>query len=438
MYKRHSWLAIIVFVALSAPGFGANHYIRAGATGSQTGSDWANACSGFTGLCAASSLVRGDTYYVADGSYGSYTFNRPVSGTSLITIKKATVSDHGTSAGWNDSYGDGVASFNGQINFTSSNWVFDGVSGGGPGSWTSGFGFRISQTSTVPLTRVGSANNITIRHVELVGNGNANGGGSIAQDGLAMFGGTNVTISYFSMNNLGRCPFFIVQSSSAFVAEYGYIGTFISTAAQHSEIASIWDRASNMTFRHNLFRHSAGTGGLIFEGTGMYVYGNVFYRAPGEKWSGGNGLIGSWTVSTINDVRVYNNAFINVNIPTLGTLFRSASGNIAYNNLFYNSGSPSFALFGMHDYNAFYDSGGSAGESNSQVGTGDPFVSSEDLDFRLVVPTRTGIPLPAPYDRDPDGVTRGSSGVWNRGAFQSTGASSSRPAPPTGLLSSLE
>ena len=33
-------------------------------------------------------LVRGDTYYLADGEYGKYTFDTPNSGTSTITIKE--------------------------------------------------------------------------------------------------------------------------------------------------------------------------------------------------------------------------------------------------------------------------------------------------------------------------------------------------------------
>src|SRR4030043_1400540 len=80
------------------------YYVRAGATGANNGSDWNNA---FTTLPAT--LVRGTTYYIADGNYASYTFDDAVSGTTLITVKKATVADHGTETGGVSTYGDGQA-----------------------------------------------------------------------------------------------------------------------------------------------------------------------------------------------------------------------------------------------------------------------------------------------------------------------------------------
>jgi hypothetical protein len=56
-------------------------------------------------------LTRGDTYYIADGSYVTYIFDDVASGSLVITIKKATVADHGTETGWLDTYGDGQAVF---------------------------------------------------------------------------------------------------------------------------------------------------------------------------------------------------------------------------------------------------------------------------------------------------------------------------------------
>ena len=48
--------------AQTAQAAGDYHYVRAGATGLNNGSDWNNA---WTSLPAT--LVRGDTYYIADG-----------------------------------------------------------------------------------------------------------------------------------------------------------------------------------------------------------------------------------------------------------------------------------------------------------------------------------------------------------------------------------
>jgi hypothetical protein len=446
--KRQVWLSFHLFIALAAPAIGANHYIRAGATGSQTGGDWANACSGFTGSCAVSSLVRGDTYYVADGSYGSYSFNKAVNGTLVITIKKATANDHGTDVGWNSSYGDGVANFSGQINFATSYWVFDGITGGGPDNWTTGFGFKVTQSDARPALRTDKVSNITIRHIDVQGNRNTSGGGGTAQDGFAVYGGTNINISHYYIHDVGRCIFFL--STQDFIAEHGYTGTYTYTDAAHAELASVWGFAipsNRVTFRNNMFTYIEGVGGLMFDnqenpsGGGMKVYGNIFYRPPGVTWKGaGNGLIGGWTGNggeEFHDVVVYNNTFVNTNVPPFGTLPRIYSGATAYNNIFYNSTAPSFSVFKTHDYNWFYNSGSTAGEAHAQTGTAGVFTDLANANFHLSAATNTGLVLPAPFDKDPDGVTRGASGVWNRGAYQS-GAVSGRPNAPTALVSSVQ
>src|SRR6059036_1896844 len=92
-------LLVLFSFVVAMPAQAANHYVRSGATGTGTGADWTNA---FTALPAT--LVRGDTYYIAAGTYSGYTFNTPVSGTTLITVKAATIADHGTSVGWSDAF----------------------------------------------------------------------------------------------------------------------------------------------------------------------------------------------------------------------------------------------------------------------------------------------------------------------------------------------
>src|SRR5947199_10429256 len=64
-------LVLLSLVALVLPttSWGANRYVRAGAIGNGSGSDWTNAYPDLP-----SSLVRGDTYYVAAGNYGVHDF----------------------------------------------------------------------------------------------------------------------------------------------------------------------------------------------------------------------------------------------------------------------------------------------------------------------------------------------------------------------------
>jgi hypothetical protein len=420
----------------------ADHYVRSGASGSGNGSDWANAYASLP-----STMVRGDTYYIADGSYAGRTFSTPTSGTALITIKKATPSDHGTSAGWSDAYGDGQAAFTGGLEFTSSYWLIDGQTGGGAeNKWVGNFGFTITEKSdtraVIKVGQNGTANNVTVRHVDLQGKGGASTqGGSYSNDGLAIYGSSNVTLSYFRMQGIGRCPFFISPVNAVF--EHGWVASYYGSTEVHSEVASIWGfsgSVGDVTFRDNLFTAMRSTGGLMWDNSSnpnakLYVYGNVFYKPAGASWEQANGVIGGWTSnSAFRNAMVYNNTFINVNQESLSSFPQAYSGNVAYNNLWYNSQAPNFAKFASHNYNHFINSGTIQSEPNgTSAASGDPFVDYVNLDFRLKSATAAGAPTVAPLNVDPLGNVRGADGTGDRGAFEYRTGSVSAVSAPTGL-----
>ncbi|MGZ3786733.1 MAG: hypothetical protein ACXVC3_19500, partial [Bdellovibrio sp.] len=119
-----------------------DHYIRAGATGTADGSDWMNAWTDIP-----TTLIRGDTYYIAGGAYGPHTFSA-LNGTAYAYLKKATVASHGTATGWNDTFASGQAVFSG---ITA--WIInmsyldvDGVVGSGSNS--SDYGIRLNSSAT--------------------------------------------------------------------------------------------------------------------------------------------------------------------------------------------------------------------------------------------------------------------------------------------------
>jgi hypothetical protein len=95
--------------------------VRAGATGADTGLDWWNAHPRLP-----DSLVRGATYYVADGHYGDHVLDESASGGLTIAIRKATDSAHGPASGWQSGYGDGEAVF-GHLVIRASDLVLDGL-----------------------------------------------------------------------------------------------------------------------------------------------------------------------------------------------------------------------------------------------------------------------------------------------------------------------
>jgi hypothetical protein len=433
---RVSVLAILTAFPIS--GLAANHFVIPGGTGTRDGSDWANAYSSLP-----TTLVRGDTYYLADGTYSGQTFSTAASGTATITIKKATPSDHGTDTGWNDSYGNSQVAFAGGLSFTTPYWVLDGQTGGGAeNNWVGNFGIKITErgdaNALISIDNT-SANNITLRHIDFQGKGSvSNSGGSYSNDGLAIYGASNVTLSYFHMAGIGRCPFFI--SPKNLVIEHGWVQSYNGSSAVHSEVASIWAFSTSMgdvTFRYNLFTDIKSTGGIMWDNSSnnsakLTVHGNIFYKPPGAVWEQANGVIGGWTGGggeQFRNASVTNNTFINVDQESLSTFPNVYSGNSAYNNLFYNSESPDFAKFGSHDYNTFINSGDTHSEANgTSVASGDPFVDYLNLNFRLKGATAAGLVLNAPLNVDPVGLVRGSDGVFDRGAFEFN-AGSPLPSP---------
>jgi hypothetical protein len=439
MLIRKLLLPILVLGTFADAAYAADHYVRAGANGN--GSDWSNA---YPSLPAT--LVRGDTYYLAAGSYAGRTFGTPTSGTTPITIKKATVANHGSSAGWSDAYGTGQAQFTGGLNFTSSYWVVDGQTGGGAANnWAGNFGIKITETDGgTAAIKMGygntTSNNITIRHVDIQGMGKVSGqGGSYSNDAVAIYGSSDITISYFRMTGIGRCPFFV--SPRNLIVEHGWVQSYYGSAEVHSEIASIWGFSGNVgdtTFRYNLFTDVKSSGGIMWDNISntsakLYVYGNVFYKPAGANWEQANGVIGGWTSnSEFHNALVYNNTFINVDQQSLSTFPQVYSGNVAYNNIFYNSQSPDFDKFSTHNYNHFINSGGTHSEANGTTATGDPFVNYVGLDFRLKAATANGLALSPPLNADPLGAIRGADGVWDRGAYEySAGAPPTTTAPTT-------
>ncbi|MGZ6441689.1 MAG: hypothetical protein ACXWRU_16640, partial [Pseudobdellovibrionaceae bacterium] len=371
------------------------------------------------------------------------------------TIKKAIEADHGTETGWQASYGTGQAAFTGMLEFTSSYWVFDGMTGGGAGSWNSGFGFKITETTdSNAMIRIGfnisSMGNIILRHIEFQGKGSvSNSGGYYSNDALGLYFAHNITLSYAWMRGIGRCPFFFGEDNvGPSVFEHIYVESYYASDAVHAEIMSTGaggNATQDTTFRYSLVTDIEGTGGLMWNNastptTHLWVYGNVFYRPSGATWGGSNGVIGGWTGGngeSVHNLIVYNNTFINVDRESLSNFPQVYSGNVAYNNIFYNSQAPDFSIFATHDYNYFINSGGTAAEPNGiSAVSGDPFVNAAGLDFRLKADTVAGITLPSPYNIDPLGAIRGVSGIFDRGAFQfqgSGGGSSTILLAPTNL-----
>lgn len=440
MTKLLSPLALLAVLFTTAGAFAANHYVRAGASGN--GSDWTNACGDFTGSCAISSLVRGDTYYVASGSYGSRTFSTPNSGSLVITVKAATVADHGTSTGWQDSYGVGTkpATFAYPIVINSDYWVFDGQVGSG--NTLSSYGFNVAKPTscnTDPQSYwwIEDKSNITERYIGIDACGNSF---NVQQVCFDTGQGSNRTIEH----NLGNhCQNTIkLWNASNDTVQYNQLWNQWSTPEHHGESVNNFS-TDNITFRYNYLNGCAGTACIACNVGNQVamnhwkIYGNVFIND-----SSGNGTIAAVQQVIANTV-VYNNTFINITgtgwfldaDPGYGA---QAVNNVLKNNLIYNS----TAHFGNnggpidHDYNSYFNvTNTPTNETHLQKASGNPFVSSGSGDYHLADGTTVdaGLALGSPYNLDPDGNVRGSDGTWDRGAYEFGGDGNGQVDPPSNL-----
>ena len=424
-------------------------YVRAGAVGSGTGLDWTNAYPAIP-----ASMTRGATYYVADGTYSGQTFDEPVSGTEVITIKKATISDHGTGTGWSSTYGDGQANFTGGFTFVTDYWVIDG-STRREAAWNDGpsYGFKTTNVFTNYFAFGHAADSVTLKYLD-IGADYGNSDSEFYED-LIYLGGFSETAENWLIHRCyihnGRV---IAQHAGVHnvTYEYSFLGPNWSKTGIRHQV-----RGSSVTIRFNIFKNACqgqpgvpGVGNSCTAIVGWYgnagsngenytnssVYGNVFIDTNGTVfYSGGAIEMGDDRTSQgggpqdCTGCRAFNNTFVgigrldpgsHVGLNFGGTITNSE----ARNNIWYNVG----------DTTPFCQAASCS--NNPKITNGNIFVDAGSENFRLSSNGAAGSGdfLSAPYNTDMDGITRGANGVWDIGAYEfNIGAPNSTPASPTGL-----
>ncbi len=423
--------AILLAALLSAASLpAANRYVRAGAAGANTGADWTNAWTALPG-----NLVRGDTYYVADGTYAGLRLDDAESGSLVITIRKATAADHGTATGWQGAYGDGQAVFSGWSWITNDYYVLDGQERSG---WKTGYGFKLTAPAdglTLRLddssgagTLASGSHHLAFRFLEF------DGAGYATADGIYSLGrNTDITIQSCYFHDYGRTHV-LSRNWDTVLTEHTYFARNQSSAELHGESWSDMN-SINFIYRYNVTEDCEGTA-IIFTRvqpvSNWQVYGNVFWWTAGYNAEGISGLIIS---DGCIDWNVHNNTIYNAKGLYSGLrLNETASSNVkVYNNIWWSCVRTDHQ-FGDYRYNLYYNT------TNNKQGTGDVLWSGANLfasaaggDFQLALATPAGTAVPAPYDRDASGRTRGADGVWDRGAFEYAVGLPSRPAAPLNL-----
>jgi hypothetical protein len=399
----------------------ANKCVTPSGTGSGTGNDWNNTLS-----WSSATPVRGDTWYLADGTYASKTLDTANSSTTVITIKKATASDHVTETGWSSGMGDGQATIS-ELTLGSDYWTVDGVQRN-ESDWKDGnsYGIRVtSVTASTALTPGVAASHIVMRYI--------NGGGA---EGTTYTGSepthvfriagfdeiaTDWTIERCYMHNIGSIALCHLYGLDTGLIQYNWLG---NAWGKEAIIGSITFK--NVVIRYNMLKDAAGDTGLPGEGAtadiaiwnsdnagdfdNNKIYGNIIWRTRDEN-NGGTIVVGGdngvgWAGVPASNTEVYNNTIAGIQNALGGLiLINGGTGNIARNNLWWDTGT---------------FSGASANtESDNVIASSDPFVNYATGDFHLASAI-AGFSLSSPYNVDLEGETRGGDGTFDVGALEFT------------------
>jgi hypothetical protein len=474
----------LMLPGIALEGFAACHAVSPTGSGSKNGTSWSNAMNQLP-----STLVRGDTYYMADGNYAVYNFVTPNSGTTTITVKKAQSYDFGRAsdrctndiaAGWNAAtMGSGQAI-----------WpeLFGGTSTPQPGYFildgngqSAGIGCGQAPSLNLPATDCGlrvSINTVgqdsgfdigqnnndgqhrssswTLKHFEIQGGGDANNGAQ-SEEEIRCRGACDNFVVENSFMHLSGCDFFKVPWTTSFIVQNTFINQNKSSATCHGQLWYTEVNASGVDFHSNIIQDIQGTGIWVCltgcQASGWNIYNNVIWRPMGDQRPGtANGIF-----SCINsgnrctNMSFIGNSVVNYTADYAGALGIHCDGNANtftwQNNLFYGitpSDRIDFQLCGgtlTESHNTYLDSGTpKSGTSSTDTfvtsGAPIPFVNWTSVDFRLASQNSDwskGGTLSSPYNIDAVGNARpGSDGIWDQGAYQYAGTSQT-PAPPTNL-----
>lgn len=432
-------ILVVVLLALGSLSWAQSYrYVRSDATGTSTGLDWGNAYRDIPAL-----LARDTTYLVADGTYGSYKFNTPNDGAKMITIQKATVATHGTDTGWDESYGDGIAQWNGNLYFSTDYYIVDGVTGGGPGSWELDYGFCFDFTGWHSVHLEGPRHDITFRHCDFESGGRTS---KNTEDQILYAIGApyNLTLSYCWLHDVRGCQL-LTRSGHNYLIEFCKFSRNGGGGVTSHREAWSGSNESNVVLRHCFFEDISNTAMIALvngfgEAVNWSIYGNVFCHS-GDLVETDNqispAVILTKYAKGITEIvprkwQIMNNTFANIagNTGFRFALVASPGDVVARNNLFWRGTGGAIhqtAPIDM-DYNwygenqtpngADLDVAAAASEVHSRAGSGDPFVDYRTKNWTLKEPVQAGMVLPPPFDVDAWGNKRGQDGIWDVGAYE--------------------
>jgi hypothetical protein len=400
---KAGFITVSVLLLTSLTVYGGSFYVSKNGN-NNGGTTWASAWNEFTQV-DWKAVGAGGTLYVAAGTYKTCFPAVTISG---ITIKRATVSDHGTNKGWKKSL-DGLVTVDHAPKYFLevrgvNGFTFDGTS-------HSPWKFReIGITGIGGQIALRNSKNVTIRNVELDGNSDVSVDGG-PEDGL----------------RVNYCDYLVV--------EHCYIHDFRQCSipkAAHEDAVQM-PSGDHCTFRYNIF---ANSGMLLFLGdpawndqwvNGAVIEHNLFYCDSGIGRGTYNGIDLKGTNRYGTDTtRIENNTFfIRSNESSRRCLYFSVTGksnpaNTWFcNNIIYNSNVGDVRQIPHHSNNCYYNPFNPRDTLSEPGGiTSDPlFMDYAKNDFHLQAASPCidkGTRAAWKYDLDGNPVT----GIPDMGCFE--------------------
>ena len=330
-------------------------YVLPGGSGARNGTDWANAISGLPGT-----LERDTVYWLGAGGYGAYTFDDAASGSTGITIRKATADMHGTETGWSAGLGDGAAAF-GPLSFAAGRYTMDGGEPGG-----------IVVTYSGPMGGSSSAvgvdgDNVVLRNMDVDGGVALSGGvqtagacsvvrvggdntvvdrsdlHDAADDGIEIQNAHGTKVFHSKIHALPACgtdgecsgPCFNGHSDGIEIIngdnteiKGNMVYDILSTAAMIvGDGGNPGATTSNLDVQNNIFYTPAtGLTVQLWNVDGLEFHNNVVWgRTQGDRYGG------MWFGSDMFDVYAYNNIFVNINFTHGGGAYNASEHHLDYN-----------------------------------------------------------------------------------------------------------
>lgn len=307
------------------------------------GMSWSSAWNEFSQV-DWNTVGSGSTLYIAAGTY---TTSLPIVNISGITIKRATVSDHGTAKDWKDSFDGMVIVDHAPTCFLNvrgvNSFTFDG---GSHSPWKF---HEIGVTGKSGQLLVENSSNVIIRNVELDGNSEK----------------TQIIRDYGPEDGLR------VMHSDHLLVEHCYIHDFRQYPGKDSahEDAVQMPSGNHVTFRYNTF---ANCGMLLYLGdigwgnqwvNGITIEHNLFYCESGIGGGCYNAIVfGGTNKQGTDTTRIENNTFaLRSDEHSRRVLYYSGGGmnnktnNYFRNNIIHNSTVGDVGQVPDHSYNCYYN-----------------------------------------------------------------------------------